>query len=86
MIGLVGPDGVYTRIVDFPATGDAEDKVNIMHRTQSVDFGVVLKGTIQLVLEDGVETTVNEGEVVVQRGTNHVCGSSSGGPFVLCSC
>ena len=71
-IGLVAPDGVYSRIVDFPPTGDADDKVNIMHRTQSVDFGVVLKGSIQLVLEDGVETTVGEGEVVVQRGTNHV--------------
>ncbi|RVX70385.1 hypothetical protein B0A52_05884 [Exophiala mesophila] len=70
-IGLVAPDGVYSRIVDFPPTGDADDKVNIMHRTQSVDFGVVLKGSIQLVLEDGVETTVGEGEVVVQRGTNH---------------
>lgn len=72
MIGLVAADGVYSRIVDFPPTGDADDKVNIMHRTQSVDYGVVLKGSIQLVLEDGVETTVGEGEVVVQRGTNHV--------------
>lgn len=78
-IGLVAADGVYSRIVDFPPTGDADDKVNIMHRTQSVDFGVVLKGSIQLVLEDGVETTVGEGEVVVQRGTNHVSHSDATG-------
>jgi len=67
----VSPVGVYSRIVDFPPTGDTEDNVNIMHRTQSIDFGVVLKGTIKLILDDGVETTMNEGDVVVQRATNH---------------
>ncbi|KAK5058812.1 hypothetical protein LTR84_011076 [Exophiala bonariae] len=70
-IGLVSPAGVYARIVDFPPTGDAEDSVNIMHRTQSVDFAVVLKGSIKLILDEGVEKTVREGDTVVQRATNH---------------
>ncbi|EHY55147.1 hypothetical protein HRR83_005602 [Exophiala dermatitidis] len=70
-IGLVDPSGVFCRIVDFPAVGDFEDDVNFMHRTQSVDFGVVLKGTIKLILDDGLETTMNEGDVVVQRATIH---------------
>lgn len=72
-IGLVDPSGVYCRIVDFPATGEQPDDVNILHRTQSVDFGVVLKGSIKLVLDDGIETVMNEGDVCVQRGTIHVC-------------
>lgn len=71
-IGLVDPSGVFCRIVDFPAVGNSEDNVNIMHRTQSVDFGVVLRGTIKLILDDGLETTMNEGDVVVQRATIHV--------------
>ncbi|KAL2394473.1 hypothetical protein ABEF95_000349, partial [Exophiala dermatitidis] len=70
-IGLVDPSGVFCRIVDFPAVGDCEDDVNFMHRTQSVDFGVVLKGTIKLILDDGLETTMNEGDLVVQRATIH---------------
>jgi len=70
-VGLVDQSGVFCRIVDFPATGDAPDDVNIMHRTQSVDFGVVLKGNIKLILDDGVETTMTEGDVVVQRATIH---------------
>jgi hypothetical protein len=55
-----------------PALEGAKDEVNIMHRTQSVDFGVVLSGTITLVLDDGSETVMKQGEVCVQRGTNHV--------------
>jgi hypothetical protein len=71
-IGLVDQSGVFCRIVDFPATGDTPDDVNIMHRTQSVDFGVVLKGSIKLILDDGVETLMKEGDVCVQRATIHV--------------
>jgi quercetin dioxygenase-like cupin family protein len=42
-----------------------------MHRTQTLDFGVVLEGSIQLELDDGAITSVNAGDVVVQRGTIH---------------
>jgi quercetin dioxygenase-like cupin family protein len=42
-----------------------------MHRTESVDVGVVLEGETWLVLDDGSETRVGPGDVVVQRGTNH---------------
>ena len=42
-----------------------------MHRTESVDVGVVLEGETWLILDDGSETRVGPGDVVVQRGTNH---------------
>ena len=48
------------------------DAVNFMHRTQSVDFGVVLEGTIWAVLDSGEERELKAGDVCVQRGTNHV--------------
>jgi len=61
--------GTVCRVVDFPPIG--EDGDAFMHRTQSLDFGVVLKGSIKLILDDGLETTMHEGDVVVQRGTIH---------------
>jgi hypothetical protein len=61
---------IWVRTV--PAISQEKDEVNIMHRTQSVDFGVVLSGTITLVLDDGSETVMKAGEICIQRGTNHV--------------
>lgn len=43
-----------------------------MHRTQSVDYGVVLSGTMMLVLDSGEEMEMKAGDVAVQRGTLHV--------------
>ncbi|KAK5101193.1 hypothetical protein LTS08_004799 [Lithohypha guttulata] len=77
MQNLVSNEGVVCRIVDFPpvpedAPRELKDQVNIFHRTTSVDYGVVLEGELDLVLDDGVRTTVGRGDVVVQRGTNHL--------------
>lgn len=41
------------------------------HRTHSLDYGIVNKGTIVLQLDNGKRVTLNEGDVVVQRGTIH---------------
>jgi len=41
-----------------------------MHRTESIDYGIILEGEITLIL-DNEETVVRAGDVVVQRGTNH---------------
>jgi quercetin dioxygenase-like cupin family protein len=43
-----------------------------MHRTNSVDYGIVLKGEIELELEDGRKKTIGENGVIIQRGTNHL--------------
>ena len=73
IIPLVDESGSICRIVDFPPIPEdaVTDRAGLMHRTQSLDFAVVLKGTIKLELDDGVEKTVKEGDVVVQRGTIH---------------
>ena len=64
-IHLSDSTGTTCRIVDFPPI--EEDGEGFMHRTQSLDFGIVLKGSIKLVLDDGVEKTMSEGDIVVQR-------------------
>jgi quercetin dioxygenase-like cupin family protein len=42
-----------------------------LHRTETVDVGVVLEGETWLLLDDGSETLVRTGDAVVQRGTRH---------------
>ena len=41
-----------------------------MHRTDSVDFAIVLKGRIMMLLDD-TEVELREGDTLVQRGNNH---------------
>ncbi len=43
-----------------------------MHRTASLDYGICLVGECDLELDSGQAVTVHAGDVVVQRGTNHV--------------
>jgi mannose-6-phosphate isomerase-like protein (cupin superfamily) len=58
----------------------------LMHRTESIDYGVVIEGQMTLVLDKG-EVLLEPGSVVVQRGTNHAWANRSGKPcrmlFVL---
>ncbi len=51
----------------------------LMHRTESVDYGVIMEGEIVLVL-DNSEVPLKRGEVVIQRGTNHAWANRSGKP------
>jgi quercetin dioxygenase-like cupin family protein len=41
------------------------------HRTDSVDYAVVLSGEIDMALDDGVVVHLRAGDVLVQRGTIH---------------
>jgi len=58
----------------------------LMHRTESIDYGVVIEGEMTLVLDEE-EVLLKPGSVVVQRGTNHAWANRSGKPcrmlFVL---
>lgn len=42
-----------------------------MHTTDTIDFEVVLEGTVTLELDDGAEVTLRPGDTVVQNGTRH---------------
>ena len=42
------------------------------HRTNSIDYGIVLYGQVELELDDGVIETCGPGDIIVQRGTIHL--------------
>jgi mannose-6-phosphate isomerase-like protein (cupin superfamily) len=42
-----------------------------MHATDTIDFEVVLEGTVVLELDDGAKVTLRPGDTVVQNGTRH---------------
>jgi mannose-6-phosphate isomerase-like protein (cupin superfamily) len=41
-----------------------------MHITDTLDYGIVISGEVYAVMEDG-EVLLRQGDVIVQRGTNH---------------
>ena len=58
--------GSVFRILDFRPGVEHR-----MHRTDSIDYLVVMKGEIDMELDDGVEVHLKAGDVMVQRGTIH---------------
>ncbi|MGZ8346214.1 MAG: cupin domain-containing protein, partial [Allosphingosinicella sp.] len=65
--GLTIHNGSVIRIVDMLPGG-----VSPMHRTNSIDYGIILSGQVELELDDGVKTQLGPGDIVVQRGTMHL--------------
>ena len=59
------------------STVKADSPHPLMHRTESVDYGIVIEGEITLILDRG-ESLLKPGDVVVQRGTNHAWANRSG--------
>ncbi len=65
------PRGTKIRINEFaPGHLDPRGLQSPVHRTASVDYGIVLEGEITLILDDS-EVTLGAGDIVVQRGTDH---------------
>lgn len=64
--GITISTGTVCRIVDM-----RPGALSPMHRTVSLDYGVVLEGEVELVLDSGETRLLKRGDVAVQRGTNH---------------
>jgi quercetin dioxygenase-like cupin family protein len=60
------PNGAVFRIVQYAA-----GTVGRMHRTTTLDYAIVLGGSIVLVMDDNLEVILDTGDVLVQRGTIH---------------
>ena len=71
-LGLVRSNGTVCRMVDFAPDGDA-----LMHRTKSLDYGIVVEGEIELHLDSGEVKLMKRGDVAVQRGTMHAWKNAS---------
>lgn len=66
LVPLADTKGPSCRILDLPPA-----EQGWMHRTQSLDYAVVLQGTVGLITDGGVEKVLKAQDVVVVRGTNH---------------
>jgi len=55
----------------FRITEWAPGHARFTHRTETVDYAILLSGEIDLELENGVVVHLRPGDVVVQRGTTH---------------
>jgi quercetin dioxygenase-like cupin family protein len=64
--GISISTGSVCRVVDMPPYATSP-----MHRTVSLDYGVVLEGEVELILDSGETRVMKRGDVSVQRGTNH---------------
>ena len=68
-IALGSGEGHLIRVIEFAAAG-AGGVRSPMHRTRTIDYGIVLDGEVVLILSDS-EVVLRAGDVVVQRGTDH---------------
>ncbi|KAF2853334.1 hypothetical protein T440DRAFT_466310 [Plenodomus tracheiphilus IPT5] len=64
--GLMVSGGTVLRHVDIPPGTKCT-----MHRTVSLDYGCVLEGEVELLLDSGEKRLMKRGDVAVQRGTMH---------------
>jgi mannose-6-phosphate isomerase-like protein (cupin superfamily) len=64
-----------------PSAADSA-KHPTMHKTDSIDYLVVISGSMHMLMEEG-EVELNAGDCIVQRGTNHAWVNRSGKPCLL---
>jgi len=60
------PGGTVFSVVETPPGGRSP-----MHRTVSLDYAILMKGTLTVQLNDGKTFELNEGDILIQRGTMH---------------
>ena len=65
-IAITSPGGSAIRVMSIEPGHRSP-----MHRTLSIDYGIVLEGELDLELDDGATKHLFAGDIVVQRGTMH---------------
>jgi quercetin dioxygenase-like cupin family protein len=70
--GLTVSNGTVLRYVDIPP-----GLTSPMHRTLSLDYGVVLDGEVELILDSGETKMMKRGDICVQRATMHAWRNTS---------
>lgn len=73
--GEVFPHYHDDAVIDDPGTP--------LHRTHTVDVGVVLEGEVTLSLDDGESVTLKRGEFFVQNGARHSWHNPGGEPCAV---
>ncbi len=87
------PEGVPQEVIEA-ATAEAFEKIGAahhrvdtsrnaaMHETDTIDYIILLKGDVTLILDEE-EVTLKPHDVVVQRGTNHAWVNNGSEPALL---
>lgn len=56
----------------------APGSLSPMHYTKSIDYGIVLEGEVECILDSGEKRLMKRGDSCVQRGTYHAWRNVSG--------
>ena len=75
--GVTLAGGSVIRVVDMLPGAQSP-----LHRSSSIDYGIVISGTIELELDNKVVKTMGPGSIIVQRGTIHLWRNPS--PVAAC--
>jgi quercetin dioxygenase-like cupin family protein len=70
--------GTVVRITEF-----APGSPKFMHRTETLDYAILLSGECDLELDDGAMVHLTQGDIVVQRGTMHAWVNNGTQPCVF---
>ena len=70
--------GTVVRVVEF-----APGSPKFMHRTETLDYAILVSGECDLELDDGATVHMTQGDIAVQRGTMHAWVNNSGRPCVF---
>ena len=81
--GKIDPDAAFGQLGSHnkPSAADSA-KHPTMHKTNSIDYLVVISGSMHMLMEEG-EVELHAGDCIVQRGTNHAWVNRSGKPCLL---
>ncbi|KAF2786120.1 hypothetical protein K505DRAFT_260584 [Melanomma pulvis-pyrius CBS 109.77] len=64
--GIAVPNGSVLRFVDVSPAAFIP-----LHRTVSLDYGIVISGEVELILDSGESRLLKPGDLAIQRGTMH---------------
>ena len=70
--------GHVCRVVEFSPGGH-----KFMHRTETLDYAILLKGECDLELDDGKTIRMKAGDICIQRGTMHAWVPAGSEPAVF---
>lgn len=77
------PEGIFDELGSHNKPSEEDSaKHPTMHKTNSVDYLVVLTGKMTMVMEDD-EIDICQGDCIVQRGTNHAWVNKYNEPCVI---
>ncbi len=72
IVGTPPPaNGTRFCVIDFPPGNHPH-----MHRTETVDYVIVIEGEIEMDMDDST-VTLKAGDIMIQRGTNHAWANRS---------